>query len=194
MAAHHGNSFQEIDLVTDDQAFHTAAFTDPDLINPWGVAYGPNGPFWINDNNSTNHTGGAGVVTIYDGNGNSLMVGGLHAIPIAHPMGETTSAPTGEVFNQFGGFDVTHNGHTGSALFLFATEDGTISGWSPKVDNGANSVLAVDNSTTLNGYGPGNQGEVYKGLAIAQVHGDSFLFASDFRDGRIEATIASSSR
>src|SRR5579859_204190 len=92
-----GNSFQEIDLVTDDQAFHTAAHTDPNLINPWGVAYGPNGPFWINDNNSSTFTTGAGVVTIYDGNGNSLMVKGLHAIPVAPPTGGTTSAPTGEV-------------------------------------------------------------------------------------------------
>jgi uncharacterized protein (TIGR03118 family) len=171
-----GNDFLETDLVTDNPLVHPALHTDPNLVNPWGVAYAPNGPFWINDN-------GMGVVTIYDGDGNSLKVLGNHAIPVAPPMGGSTSAPTGEVFNPFGGFNVSHGGQTGSSLFLFATEDGTISGWSPNVDGGADTVLAVDNSKTVNAFGTG---EVYKGLAIGRVHGDSFLFASDFRDGRVE--------
>jgi len=178
----HGDSFQEIDLVTDDQTVHTAMHTDPNLLNPWGVAIGPTGLFWVNDNNSSTFTTGAGVVTIYDANGVSQSAFGHHAISIAPPMGGTTSTPTGEVFNRFGGFDLAPDK---SALFLFATEDGTISGWNPQVNAGS-SVLEIDNSTTLNGYGVGNQGEVYKGLAIAHVHGKSFLYATDFRDGRVE--------
>jgi uncharacterized protein (TIGR03118 family) len=167
-----GNDFLETDLVSDIPG--RAAMTDLSLVNPWGVAYAPNGPFWINDN-------GAGVVTIYDGNGNPVSVLGNHAIPVAPPPGGTTSAPTGEVFNPFGGFDISDGGNTASSVFLFATEDGTISGWSPNVDGGAKTVIAVDNSKA-----DGGIGEVYKGLALARVHGDSFLFAADFRDGRIE--------
>lgn len=26
--------------------------TDPNVINPWGVSYGPGGPQWISDNNT----------------------------------------------------------------------------------------------------------------------------------------------
>ncbi len=35
---------------------------DPVLVNPWGMAFQPDGAFWINDSNS-------GVATLYDGNG-----------------------------------------------------------------------------------------------------------------------------
>ena len=56
----HGDSFQEIDLVTDDHAVHTAMNTDPNLLNPWGVAIGPTGLFWVNDNISSTFTTGAG--------------------------------------------------------------------------------------------------------------------------------------
>jgi len=167
----HGNSFVETDLVSD--GFVPALHTDPNLVNPWGVAYGPNGPIWVNDN-------GTGVVTIYDGAGNPVAVAGHLAINVAVPQGGTPpSAPTGEVFNKFhAGFDISANGQTGSSVFLFATEDGTISGWNPNVDSG-NSVVAVDNSN-------GGEGAIYKGLALGMVHGDSFLFAADFHGGKVD--------
>jgi uncharacterized protein (TIGR03118 family) len=167
-----GNDFLETDLVSD--GFVPALHTDASLVNPWGVAYAPNGPFWVSDNNK-------GVATVYDGNGHKLAVMGHMSINVAPPMGGAPpSAPTGEVFNPFGGFDISANGHTGSSVFLFATEDGTISGWNPGVDSG-NSVLAVDNSKA-----DGGLGAVYKGLAIASPQGDNFLFAADFRDGRVD--------
>jgi hypothetical protein len=47
------------------------------------------------------------------------------------------------VFNIAGtGFDVTSGGVTASSRFIFATEDGTISGW----NGGSTTVLAVDHS------------------------------------------------
>src|SRR5262249_6810327 len=63
-------------------------------------------------------------------------------------------------------------------VFLFATEDGTISGWNPAVDSGS-SVLVVDNSE-------GGTGAVYKGLAIGQTDDDTFLFAANFRNGTVD--------
>src|SRR5690242_2460039 len=39
-----------------------AISTDPNLVNPWGVAYGPSSPFWIADN-------GKSVATVYDADG-----------------------------------------------------------------------------------------------------------------------------
>src|SRR5262249_5711569 len=51
--------FSQSNLVSDDQSGHlNAQIQDPNLINPWGVAFGPKTPFWVNDN----HTGTA---TIY---------------------------------------------------------------------------------------------------------------------------------
>src|SRR5690242_21054715 len=39
-----------------------AAFTDPNLVNPWGIALSPASPFWISDN-------GTGLLTLYNGAG-----------------------------------------------------------------------------------------------------------------------------
>ena len=165
------NSFLQTNLVSDGLV--PAANIDPNLINPWGVAFNKKGPFWVADNN-------AGVATIYNGAGTPQKVLGHSAITIAVPPGQTTpGAPTGDVFNfTKHGFDISSGGKTGSAVFLFATEDGTISGWSPEV-NGGSSVIAVDNSK-------GGTGAVYKGLAIAKTEDGTFLYASNFRNGTVD--------
>ena len=166
------STFSQINLVSD--GFVSAEHIDPNLINPWGVSFPPGGPFWMSDN-------GAGVTTIYDGNGNAVTVPGGHtAITIATPMGQTTPAsPTGQVFNSFGaGFDISQGGKTASSLFIFATEDGTISGWNPNVNAGS-SVIAVDHSK-------GGAGAVYKGLAMAQTDDGPRLYAANFRKGAVD--------
>jgi uncharacterized protein (TIGR03118 family) len=121
-----------------------------------------------------------GVTTVYTGAGAKVNVGGLDAITIAAPPGQTSPAsPTGDVFNIAGsGFNITSGGHTESSVFIFATEDGTISGWNPSVDP-ASSVLAVDNSQ-------GGAGAVYKGLAIAQTEDGTMLYAANFRNGTVD--------
>jgi uncharacterized protein (TIGR03118 family) len=164
-------SFTQTNLVSD--GFVPAMTIDPNLINPWGIAHSATSPFWVSDN-------GVGVTTVYTGAGAKVNVGGLDAITIAAPPGQTTPAsPTGDVFNIAGsGFNITSHGHTGSSVFIFVTEDGTISGWSPKVDP-ASSVLAVDNSQ-------GGAGAVYKGLAIAQTDDGTFLYAANFRNGTVD--------
>jgi uncharacterized protein (TIGR03118 family) len=168
--------FAEDNLVSD--GFVPADHTDPNLINPWGMSYPPGGPFWVSDNNS-------GVTTIYNGAGVKLsLFGGLvPQVTIATPPGQAagTGTPTGQVHNDAGtGFNVTSGGVTGPSAFIFATEDGTISGWAPSVSHG-NSILAVDNSN-------GGTGAVYKGLAIAQNdgHGQARLYAANFRAGTVE--------
>src|SRR5246500_2851498 len=164
-------SFAQTNLVSD--GFVPALTMDPNLINPWGIAHSATSPFWISDN-------GMGVTTVYTGGGAKVNVGGLDAITIAAPPGQTSPAsPTGDVFNIAGsGFNVTSGGVTGSSVFIFATEDGTISGWNPNVDP-ASSVLAVDNSQ-------GGAGAVYKGLAIAQTDDGTFLYAANFRNGTVD--------
>ena len=170
--------FNQINLISDGAV---AAQQPPDgsLINPWGVAYSPTGPFWVADNN-------AGVATIYNGSGVklSLFGGTVPQVTLDTPAGQTpgTAAPDGQVFNGSGGFNVTEtvNGTTttGSSAFIFATEDGTIAGWSPGVDK-SHAIIAVDNSN-------GGNGAVYKGLAIATNNGQTSLYAANFRSGQIE--------
>jgi uncharacterized protein (TIGR03118 family) len=170
--------FSQTNLVSDGSV--PAANIDPNLINPWGIASSAQGPFWIADN-------GSGVATVYDGAGTPQTVLGQSSIAIATPPGAmamppgqtTPASPTGEVFNfTQQGFDISSGGKTGSSAFLFATEDGTISGWSPEVNAGS-SVIAVDNSM-------GGTGAVYKGLAIGQTGGETFLYASNFRNGTVD--------
>ena len=64
------------------------------------------------------------------------------------------------------------------ALFLFSTEEGTSSGWSPTV-NAHQAILTLDNSTSP-------AGAVYKGLALGQMRGANFLYAANFRAGTVD--------
>ena len=169
---HHSHlAFTETDLVSDGSV--PAVTVDPNLVNPWGISFNDDeGPFWVSDN-------GTGVTTIYDGAGNIQTVAGHTAITIATPPGHSDPAkPTGQVYNEGEhGFQISHGGHTASSVFLFATEDGTISGWNPTVDSGS-SVLAVDRS---------DKGSIYKGLAIGEKqNGDQLLFAADFHRGKVD--------
>jgi uncharacterized protein (TIGR03118 family) len=75
-------------------------------------------------------------------------------------------------------FVVSAKSKSGPSIFMFATEDGTISGWNPGVD-AANAFIAVDRSTV-------GLGAVYKGLAIGQADGKNFIYAANFRFGTVE--------
>jgi uncharacterized protein (TIGR03118 family) len=175
---HHDHEDQEVaftqtNLVADSSNTPGATPTttiDPNLINPWGVSYSPTGPFWVSDN-------GTGVTTIYNGAG---MPAGPKLVTVEALSGEDHSNPTGQVFNGGGGFDISKDGKTGSSLFIFATESGTISGWNPNVDP-TSSVIAVPS----NGEAPSN-GAVYKGLAIGSNDDGTFLFAADFHNGTVD--------
>ena len=144
---------------------------DKNLINPWGLVQGPT-PFWVSDNNS-------GVSTLYDGTGKIVKVpvnkmNVPFVVTIPPPTNSTgTATPSGIVFN-----NVTTD-FTGD-LFIFSAEDGTISGWQPA--DAADAVLHVDNSAI-----PTTEtGAVYKGLAIAALNGNQFIYATNFRSGKID--------
>ena len=156
------NNYNQTNLVADTSTVTPApAHVDANLVNPWGIAFFPGGPFWINDNNS-------GFSTLYDQTG---MLQGTFTIP--PPAGSTAAAtPTGIVANlSQTGFIVGGK----PSLFIFDTEDGTISGW----NGGATVILAVDNSM-------GGAGAVYKGLAMITNNGANFLLATNFRSGKVE--------
>jgi len=148
--------------------------TDGDLVNPWGLVHGPATPWWVADN-------GAGVSTLYNTQSVPAVKVPLTVtipVPEGSPAG-TTAAPTGVIFNGNGGFNVSQNGQSFSSLFIFDTEDGTISGWNPTFPDRSHAVLAVDRSNV-------GKGAVYKGLAIGTNSSGTFLFATNFRFGTIE--------
>ena len=164
-------SFFQTNLVSDVSGL--AQFTDAHLKNPWGLAYSPTGPFWVSDNN-------VGVSTIYDGQGQLQTP--IVTIPLAAGRSGTAS-PDGIVFNSdTTAFIVTAGAQTGSSQFIFATEDGTISGWSPDVDQ-THAILKIDRSTTPSAA----SGAVYKGLAIGTDSTNRLLlYAANFRAGAID--------
>jgi len=132
---------------------------DPLLVNAWGLAYGPGGPFWISDN-------GTGWSTLYSGIG--VKKGLEVAVPSAS--GSGTGSPTGIVFN--GSNDFLIQGW--NTFFLFATLDGTISGWSPQT-NPNQAVIMVS-----------NPGAAYTGLAVTNNASGNVLFAADVANNKID--------
>jgi uncharacterized protein (TIGR03118 family) len=154
--------------VSDDTQFTPAHVQDPNLVNPWGLAASATGEWWVANE-------GTGTSTLYKNSTSPLT---SVSLVVGVPPGSTGSphgAPTGIVSNPGGGFDVSENGKTGSSEFLFATADGTISGWSPSVDP----THAIVEAT--------NPGAIYLGLAIAtDSQGETLLYAADFAKGTID--------
>ena len=155
------NQYTQHKLVSDIPG--VADQTDPNLVNPWGISMSSTSPFWISNNHSGN-------TTVYNGQGQPAPAASPLVVRI--PGGAPLSTPTGLVFNDTPGFMV--NGKP--AVFLFATEDGAISGWNPATDP-QNAILLVDNS---------GAGAVYKGMALATTSSGPMLYAANFNTGNID--------
>jgi uncharacterized protein (TIGR03118 family) len=144
--------------------------TDPNLVNGWGLTRSSGSPFWVSDN-------ATGKSTLYNGAGQRFPVGSPLVVTIPPAAGSTAiGTPTGTVFNittanLTPSFSVSKGDASAPALFLFATLDGTISGWNPGLDP-TNAVIAVN---------PSNEGAgaVYTGLAISSDPSGDFLYAAD---------------
>ena len=128
--------------------------TDPNLVNAWGLTAGPTTPWWVSDN-------GVDLSTLYNADGTK------RALEV-----HVAGGPTGDVFAAVpGNFPV---GPTNApALFIFATESGTILGWNQTVGTTAQVKVTTP-------------GAVYKGLAIATTATGPQLYATDFVDGRVD--------
>jgi uncharacterized protein (TIGR03118 family) len=106
--------------------------------------------------------------TLYDGEG------------IKQPLEVSVpGAPTGLVFHAGGGFPVTDGTNSGSAVFIFASEDGTLSAWSPAVPPPPPSHHAFV-------VVPNTHGAIYKGLAIADTRHGTRVYATDFHNAEVD--------
>jgi len=167
-SSRHGNDFYtQRNLVSDGST--SADHTDVHLVNAWGVAFNPFGFVWVANN-------GTGTSTLYDGDGNVQSL----VVQIPTPDAASGGTPTGIVFNpssSAASFAVSAGGVTGASKFLFATEDGVIAGWAPNV-NTTQAIVAVDNSASTRA--------VYKGIALSAGGAGQLLYATDFRNARVD--------
>ena len=148
-------------LVTDDQSVNPAQITDSDLRNAWGVSYLPTGPFWVSDNAS-------GLSTIYRVAPDTkvttkVMIGTPSVSGISIP---GAGNPTGQAANMGSQFN--------NDVFLFVSEDGTISGWRPALGTTAERLVLADDA------------KVYKGVTLANIGSNTYLYAANFRAGTID--------
>jgi len=137
---------------------------DSHLVNAWGIDRSGGGPWWVN-------AAETGLSIIYDQTG----LAPFPAVTIPPPLGVAgPSHPTGIVFNSFpNDFKISGN----STVFLFCTEDGTISGWYPGLTTAINMV----NNHAFHAN--------YKGLTIGQVSTPSprtLMYVANFHSGAIE--------
>ena len=154
----------------------TATTIDANLSNPWGLATAPGLPFWIADNNSN-------LATLYSGTGaiQTKEVTGSNTVGIAIPESAAgvPANPNGQVYNGTGGFLIPTSKGQETAQFIFGGEGGTIAAWAQ--DSGATAVTAYDDGVVN-----GTNHAVYKGLALGNVNGASFLYATDLHNNKID--------
>ena len=146
-----------------DTARAGAATVDANLVNPRGMALGTTTYAWV----ANNHTA---TSTLYDGTGAAQPAGAPLVVNFAAGF-----LPTGAVYNGSRDFMVSSAGRSGAALFLYASEGGSIAGWSQIVD----ATHAITMYTDAHG-------AVYTGLAIANNGAGNFLYAADFHNGKVD--------
>ena len=161
----HGSGKYLLTSLVSDQT-GAASFMDTNLVNPWGILVGPEGHLLVADNH-------AGVTTTYGPFGRPIPL----IINIPAPDGGPGGAVTDLARNPSKrSFLVSAGMRRDASLLLFATEDGTISGWNPAVSS-QNAVIAVDNS---------GAGAIYKSIALGGTPAGPMLYAANFGQGLVE--------
>ncbi|MDB6023192.1 MAG: hypothetical protein JWQ04_3049 [Pedosphaera sp.] len=149
------DTYLQTNLVSDLPG--VAQLQDTNLVNAWGISFAPTSPFWISDN-------GTGLSTLYavtnDPGGLPLVV--KQGLVVAIP---GDGFPTGQLFNPTHGF----NGD----LFIFAGEDGNISGWRGALGTTAELLVARSNA-------------VYKGITLVTNTGTPLLLLANFREATVD--------
>jgi uncharacterized protein (TIGR03118 family) len=152
-------NFEEVNLVADKSGWDPA-LVDPTLKDAWGLAWAPSGIAWVNS------TAG-GVSELYTVTPSKPR----NAVNIPSPTDSVGGAPIGVVFNSTKGFMLPDKAN---AAFIFDGGDGVISAWNGGAGN--NAFTVANNWQTAS----------YTGLALAGSGGANFLYAANFKSGKIE--------
>jgi uncharacterized protein (TIGR03118 family) len=130
---------------------------DPMLVNAWGLAATPSGPWWTSNE-------ARGTSTLYSASGRKQL------LTVSVPGG-----PTGIVYHGGSGFLVRANGRSDPARFIYACEDGTLRAWTPTVPTNwsTKAEVVVDQSA---------KAAIFRGVALAGGH----VYATDFHNDRVD--------
>ena len=162
-ALHAANAYIQHNLVADTPG--VADLTDPNLVNPWGIAISATSPFWLSDN-------GSGLATVYSTSSTATLTN--TNVRVSIPAGAASSDPKGPVTGQISNSTTVFLLANGTkASFIFCTEAGTISAW----NGGTVASNQVDNSS---------KGAVYKGLALGGTAATPQIYVANFNAGTIE--------
>jgi uncharacterized protein (TIGR03118 family) len=150
----------------DSNQVGAARHTDPLIVNAWGLVHAPGSAWWLSDNSS-------GWSTLYDFNG--AIVQQLKVL-VPTGGGNGPGSPTGIVWSASTSGEFQVQGWP--SVFLFATLDGTISGWAPQSNFNA-AIVAVNTSTNASP-------AMYTGLAITNKPSGNFLYAADEANNKVD--------
>ncbi len=169
--------YTRTDLVTNSGAGGTV--NDSHLVNGWGLVSTGTSPFWVSDN-------GTGFSTLYAISNTNGVVATPQGLVVSVPSATSgPGSPTGIVATEtpkgvtafvISGINpVTGQQASANSIFIFATLDGTISGWNPAVGG----ITATGASVANIAVPSSSAGAVYTGLAIANNGGQPLLYAAD---------------
>ena len=154
-------NFEQVNLVADKSAWNPA-LVDPTLKDAWGLAWAPSGIAWVNATVD-------GVSELYTVE--PAVAKPRAAVNVPSPTDSVGGAPIGVVFNSTKGFPLPDKSN---AAFIFDGGDGVISAWNGGAGN--NAFRVANNWQTAS----------YTGLTLASSGGANFLYAANFKSGKIE--------
>lgn len=165
--------YNQTNLVSDIPGL--ATLTEPTLVNPWGISHSATSPIWISDQgtNTTNLWSVTGPTTVAKVTAVNPPTGNI-SIPTFG--GGPAQGPTGQVSNgnpSPTSFPVGNGGNGGSAHFIFANLNGTISAW----DTGPTAFIQVTPTAGV--------ATTYTGLAINQASTQLYA-ANDAGTGSVD--------
>ncbi len=146
----------DVQRLVSDRHGH-ASHADPRLVNAWGLAASPTGPWWTaNEASSTS--------TLYSSAGRKQLL----TVQVA-------GGPTGVAWYAGKQFPVSGGGVSDPARFIYACEDGKLRAWTPTVPGGwsTQSEVVVDE---------GGEAAVFRGVAVVGAR----VYATDFHNARVD--------
>jgi uncharacterized protein (TIGR03118 family) len=207
------NAYVQTNLIANNASYHPQ-IVDPNLLDAWGIALRPpgaGGHIWI-----SNAETGTSSEYIGDVNGMPLHQDGLQTVTLDTPTftDHGYAFVTGQAYNSasdlpgqpvefyVAGSATNDNtgtpvagGYSGSAKFVFVTEDGAINAWSANTAVAMNSAPIIVNYSKDSSSFPYAANSVFTGDALTNnaitagqvgTAAGNHLFATDFRNNAIE--------
>ncbi len=149
------NAYAVHALVSDEQ--RRASQVDARLVNAWGLAASPTGPWWTSNEASA-------TSTLYSGAGRKQLL-----------TVSVEGGPTGIAYYGGKGLRVSAGGRSDPARFVYACEDGKLRAWTPTVPKSwsTEALVVVDEAAAA---------AVFRGVAI---EGER-VYATDFHNARVD--------